>query len=351
MNNFSEVSDKELLSRTEQLASNDRWATAELLFHLMEVEQRKLHLGLGYSSLYAYTTDKLRYSRPGAHRRISSARCITKYPEVYSLLLAGELNITTISMIYGVMNDENRTELIEKARNTSVDKVKALIATYRPRAKVRESVKPVSVFKKSESAKGGQAGKSTQRVESLELFGASKAPAPVKPEEESECSQQFELKYAVSQKLMGKIDRAKNLLSNTVKGEVSLEKLMDVALEHLLEKRCPRRRQERRDKRALAKQKGVKKAKITPEKSPSKGSVPAETADLVYIQAGGQCTYVGEDKVRCCRKSKLTIEHMRARARGGDESMPNLTLYCSYHNQYSADKVFGREFMDKHRYG
>ena len=48
------VTDDELVSEVERLARCERDATARLVAHLAELDARRLHLGAGFSSLFAY---------------------------------------------------------------------------------------------------------------------------------------------------------------------------------------------------------------------------------------------------------------------------------------------------------
>ena len=50
------------------LAARERTATAELIAALSEVEARRLYLGLGYSSMFAFSTMSLRLSQSAASR-------------------------------------------------------------------------------------------------------------------------------------------------------------------------------------------------------------------------------------------------------------------------------------------
>ena len=55
-NNLTKLSDKELISQLEKLVAQEKETTTDIIRHLSEVEVRNLHLELGYSSLFDYTT-------------------------------------------------------------------------------------------------------------------------------------------------------------------------------------------------------------------------------------------------------------------------------------------------------
>ncbi|MEJ2722551.1 MAG: HNH endonuclease, partial [bacterium] len=105
----------------------------------------ELYLTLGCGSMYDYCVNHLGYSRSAAWRRIHSARCIVRFPELYTLLEDDALNLTTLSMVATTLTKENKTELIGRIRGKSQNEVEAVLASYRPPAAFRDRVKPVRV--------------------------------------------------------------------------------------------------------------------------------------------------------------------------------------------------------------
>jgi hypothetical protein len=116
-----------------------------ILLHLHEVERRKLHLKLGYASLFDFATRHLRYSESAAGRRIQAARCIAKHPEVKGLLERNEVNLSTIAMVSRILNDTNKDELLAAIRNKSQRQVESLVVATKPATRVRDRIKPVLV--------------------------------------------------------------------------------------------------------------------------------------------------------------------------------------------------------------
>jgi hypothetical protein len=70
MSSFTSLSDPDLLVTITRLASQERHATAQLVACLAEVDARRLYLGAGASSLFAYCTSVLRLSDYGLLRKI-----------------------------------------------------------------------------------------------------------------------------------------------------------------------------------------------------------------------------------------------------------------------------------------
>jgi hypothetical protein len=71
--------------------------------------------------------------------------------------------------------------------------------------------------------------------------------------------------------------------------------------------------------------------------------------DAVYKRDGGRCTFVGADGRRCNSKWDLEIHHDDVPyARGGSNSVNNLTLLCAAHNKLKAERVYGKCHMQRY---
>ncbi|MBI4612845.1 MAG: hypothetical protein HY720_04470 [Planctomycetes bacterium] len=70
------LSDRQLIERARHLARAEWEVQHELLFHLIEIEKRRIHLGPGYSSIFDYLVRGLGYSESSAHRRLATSRAI-----------------------------------------------------------------------------------------------------------------------------------------------------------------------------------------------------------------------------------------------------------------------------------
>ena len=67
------LSDRELRERLSAAVSTERAASAEVIFHLAELDRRKLYLEDACSSLFAYSVERLGYSEDGANKRVRVA--------------------------------------------------------------------------------------------------------------------------------------------------------------------------------------------------------------------------------------------------------------------------------------
>src|SRR3954469_17943009 len=107
------LENSELLARLSELVRQSNDLTAQLLAHLVELEQRMLHLELGFSSLFAYCVEALGMSEGTAGRRVAAARVCRRFPEVFERVARGELHLCALCALAPHLTSENRTVLFE----------------------------------------------------------------------------------------------------------------------------------------------------------------------------------------------------------------------------------------------
>jgi hypothetical protein len=73
--------------------------------------------------------------------------------------------------------------------------------------------------------------------------------------------------------------------------------------------------------------------------------VPAAVARAVYSRDDGSCTFCSGDGRRCGARRFLELDHVIPWAAGGASTVENLRLRCRAHNQHSARRYFGANFM------
>ena len=143
---LSNLSDKALLSRLHELVKKEKRTTLSVLLHLTEINRRDLYLAYGFSSLFDYCVGALGYSRSAAGRRIVSARCLRRFPEVYDLLESGKVNLSTIGLVAPILNEENKDLLLREICGKTQQQVETIVARYKPPIAYRDRVRPVRVF-------------------------------------------------------------------------------------------------------------------------------------------------------------------------------------------------------------
>jgi len=107
-NNPSRLSDDELVAEVERLARCEREATAQLIVYLVELDERRLYLGAGFSSLFTCCTEVLKVSEHETYQRIAAARTSRRCPVLLRMLAEGSLNLTSVRLPAPRLNEDNQ---------------------------------------------------------------------------------------------------------------------------------------------------------------------------------------------------------------------------------------------------
>ena len=131
----------ELLASLSAMVGKDNAVTADLLAHLAECDERRLHLDLGFPSLFAYCTESLGFCEATAWRRISAARVCRRFPEAFALVASGSVHLSALCSLKPHLSPENASELFRLCSHKSARKVEELLAARFPRPDVRDSIR------------------------------------------------------------------------------------------------------------------------------------------------------------------------------------------------------------------
>lgn len=138
---LSRLADDELLRQLDSVVATQRQQLARLLLLLGEIEERRLHLSRGYSSLFDFCTAALRFSDGEAFRRIAAARLARRFPVVLGQVARGEIHLTGLVLLRDHLTDDNHAELLAAARHRSKREIQGLLAEHFPRPDVKCSVR------------------------------------------------------------------------------------------------------------------------------------------------------------------------------------------------------------------
>jgi len=344
---LTQLSDNSLVTNLQRLSSKETEVVAEILLHLIELDERRLYLTKGYSSLFAYCTGCLKYSEPAAARRVKAARCIKNFREVYSLLLEKRVSLTTIFCFADILTEENKDKILRQVSGKSQREVECIVAEYKPEKKIKQYVKPLPSDPKE--IRASQTSNCATLTEQS-LFSESNTtnhcrsvskieqPAPEKTE------QKFEFRFSGSSRVMEKYTRVQQLESNKGKDATQLKQLFETLLDEYLKHRDPVARHERREKRV--RRSSTKKGISSRKRS---RAIPAATRDKIFVRDEMKCCYVSPEGVRCDARRGLQVDHIQPYGKGGSRSEENLRLLCGAHNRLAAERVYGKEFMAQFR--
>ena len=383
----AELSDQELLSRLEALASQERKTSAELVAHLAALEARPaLCAAQGFSSLFAYCTGALRLSEDAACARIEAARACRRFPAALDLLASGELTLTSLRMIRRHLTPENHQAVLARASGRSRREIEALVAELAPRPDVPSTVRKLparhtpalSVVARpelSDKASGAPAiapdvallattptapaadfaPRNALASVGLSISEPSTASAPARiaadrPVVRETAPERYRVQFTIGPKTHDRLRRLQALLRREIpNGDPAV--IFDRAIALLLDR--------------------VEKKKLVAAASPSsrrsiRSGTDSEIADArarlaaavrtpivasrrisngvkraVSQRDGGQCAYVAPNGRRCGEPAFVEFHHVVPYARRGQGTVANISLRCRRHNQYEAQLVFG----------
>ena len=336
--NLQTLSKARLLSETARIARSEQQYTIKLLFHLNEIARRKLHLDLGYASLWDYCTKELGYSPSGAGRRIAAARAIRRFPLALAMLQEREISLCTLAMIEPILNEENAPSILERVRGASHRAVQKLICEYRPPVALRDQIRPVRV-----------AAPAPVEMDRLLLDRECARAVPEEWRQPMKIEEKLYVQFLADEELVAKFEQAKALLCGR-HSMMSFADVLDVLVTEFLDRRSPKARHERRemkkDKEVDTTNVGSEDKKVrTPNVGSRKRHIAAAVRDEVYVRDGGQCAFTGPDETRCESRKGLEIDHIIPIAMGGTNEIDNLRLLCPAHNLRAAEHMLGERVM------
>src|SRR5450432_1838291 len=135
------VGNAELLAELSALVARQNDLTGDVLAHLIELDERRLHLELGHPSLFAYCTESLGLSEPAAGRRIAAARVCRKFPEAFELVARGELHLSALCALGPHLDAANANELFRACKHKTRRQIDELLVARFPAPDVRAQIR------------------------------------------------------------------------------------------------------------------------------------------------------------------------------------------------------------------
>jgi hypothetical protein len=337
LSSVAQLSNDELVARVKQLAERERQATASLVAHLAELDERRLYLAEGCSSLFTYCTQVLHLSEHAAYGRIEAARAGRRFPVILQMLSDGSVNLTAVGLLAAHLTRENHRDLLDMARHKSKRQVEELVARLRPQPPVPVSVRrlptashtPASPLALHDAAASPQPTGDAPGVGSPGLPSPTIAPPPARHAVVAPLApERYKVQFTASAEMYTKLRLAQALLRHQIP-DGDPAKIFDRALTALLQD--------------LAKKKFAATDRPRGSRGTASGSrhIPAEVKRAVWMRDGGRCAFVGNNGRRCTEQGFLEFHHVAPHGAGGEPTADNIQLRCRAHNGYEAELYFG----------
>jgi hypothetical protein len=365
--------------------------TAQVLAHLVELDERQLHLERGFASLFSYCVEGLGMSEGTAGRRVTATRVCRRFPQAFERVARGDLHLCALCALAPHLTDENAAELFAACKRKTRRQIEELLAVRFPRPDVREQIRrlpkraqgAVAVVRLAGPVLPPVAAEPGALVQLATVSKVEENPGPpsgsightsfARPrgrELEPLSADRFGVHFTADVELRDLIERARALASHRIpKGD--LAGLMKLAISSFVE------REEKRRFGAKPRRSGERltssESKVGPEVEMATppggasvtsgvGEVPTKPGRVrfrkkqgryltvgvrreVYARDGGQCAFVSADGRRCTARALLQFDHVVPYVRLGASQVGNMRLLCQAHNLWHARRCFGAKHV------
>ena len=319
---------------------------AELLLLLGEIDERKLYAAQAYPSMFAFCLGELGFSEDVACNRIAVARLARRLPRVLDFVRDGRVHLTGLRLLDSLLTNENLEDVLAAATRKSKREIEELVAQLSPRPPVLPSIRKLPEPRSEALAQ--------QETSALALAldtppSALEVPLPPppaarerKPEVEPLSAATYRVEFTADRALKAKLEKAEELMRHRV-GRGNLVAVIERALDLLITEATKERFGVGRKPRSTAAEVEAEEREVVSR------HIPDAIKREVYERDGGQCAFVSDDGRRCEERGGLEFEHTEGFARTGRHAVEELKLFCRAHNQYAADALYGRDFMQERR--
>lgn len=316
--NLTDLSEAQLLESLKMVCSQGRVLLARLLAHLIEVEERRLHLEAACPSMFQFCVRRLGMSEDEACRRIQAARLARRFPDLLARIERGELTLSTIALLHDALDASSYEQLVEAAAGKTKAEVLALLAKRSPLPDVPAAITTLPV----------QPTLPTSAAAAVPPL-ATAAGSQLTPLSET----RHKVQFTASDELRNKLERARDLMRHAnADGNLAVvvERAVDLLLAKLERQRLGKATRPRQ-----------------PREQGESSTVQRATRRAIFERDGERCTFTDADGNRCPATTWLELDHVVARALGGTSDAGNLRVRCRAHNRLYAEQTFGKQHVER----
>jgi len=323
---LASLGNEELLAATRQILRRACVVEADLLVHLAEIEERNLHLEMACSSMFTFCVTRLGFSEDAAYNRTTVAQAGRQFPAIIEALRSGEVHLTGLRLLVRHLTAENHREILASAAGKSKREIEELVARLAPKPPAPSAMRKLPSRAPSQT---------TQLALAPAPASARRVERPIAPLSEDT----YKVQFTASRSLRDKLRHAQDLLRHRLPSG-DLARIVELAVELLIEK--------------------VKKERFSVGCEPRPGCMrktatccgrpmAAAIRREVYLRDGARCTFVDEQGNRCAETGMLEYDHIDGWARTHSHDSKRIRLRCRAHNQHAAERMYGRELMERAR--
>jgi HNH endonuclease. len=337
-NYIKSLSDKELIKSAEVAVDHELKAAQVVIWHLQEIQKRKLYLTMEFADMYECLIGHFKMSDTTAYGRLKVLKIMEDVPEVSEPLRTGDLNISNLALAHSFMEKhhkktgeelsaDDKRELMGNLMNKSTAEAKEYLARCNPdMALPHDEIRPLTAT-------------------------------------------HSQMKSTISKELVKKIEYLKALISHehiNPTHEELLNMALDAVIEKVEKKKCVDQKAEKKvgSVQAVKAENETEEARNPSETRDKKNSKDVIELELkvetnlestqcltdgnsryvsknikrfVFNRAQGKCEYVYPSGKRCCSQFQTQFDHVIAFSKGGKATIENMQLLCRVHNFEKGD--------------
>ncbi|MEK2688517.1 HNH endonuclease [Bdellovibrio sp. GT3] len=318
--NVKSMTDHQLIERVDFLVRRERELAECLIWHLQEIQERKLYIQMGFVSLFECLVKRFKYSEATAYSRISALKIISTIPEAAEALCSGEVNVTNLTLVQSSIRKqekatgesvsiEQKTQYLNSIKSKTTQEAKQILAEINP---IQELP--------------------TDKIQYLDKDHA-------------------QLQVTVEKSVLAKFEKLKALISHE-NISPNYNDLLHLALDAATEKIEKRKGIHTPIKKDLIKNNLTSKdrsskisfarndrhCKSSTQSFAIKNSryISRYVKRAILHRSQGQCEHIHPDGKRCHSRFQLQFDHVHAFSKGGGSDFGNIQTLCRVHNAYKA---------------
>jgi hypothetical protein len=326
------LNDQDLIASTEHVVEQERKIFQVVIWHLQEIQERRLYISMNYTSLYECLIKHFKMSDTTAYGRIKVLKILEDVPTVSEALNTGELNISNITLAHSFIEKHqkitgqelslnDKVELIENLKNKTNSEVKELLARCNqdfalPHDEIRLLTKTHSQMKSTIS---------NELVEKIEYLKSLISHENTNPTHHELLSLAFDA-------LIEKVEKKKGI--HQCQPKPAVKKMAKSAA----------RGTTTQENSPIAEALPGAAERQTKEKTTQQITdgntryIPRSVKRFILKRAAGKCEHIHTDGERCSSHFQTQFDHVIAFSKGGKTIAENMQLLCRVHNAAKGSK-------------
>ncbi len=339
------MSDAQLIERVEYLVKRERQLVECLIWHLQEIQDRKLYITLGYTSLFECLVKHFKYSESVAYGRISALKVIKAVPTVGEALNKGELNLTTLTLAQTYFKKMDRKsdqpkitadekfQLIENLKNKSTHEVKQFLAEVSPEM----DLPPDQVKFLNPDLAQLHAIVDKEVLKKIEYLKSLISHINISPSFNELLHVALDAAIEKTEKKKGLYDKPKKVSVERKKDELQkASSLMNTPNPPVFsrEKMAAHSFHSMAASTNLLNEQELGPTEVSTHSNSVGNSryISRGIKKIIFRRSQNCCEFVHANGKKCGSKFQPQFDHIKAFSRGGSSSLDNIQLLCRVHN-------------------